>query len=157
MPDEMQKVITSPLFRGIQANDLRPMLQCLGYHVATYQKGECIALEAENTAHIGIILSGAVDMIKEDFWGNKTTFMRLKTQELFGETFTCGSDSRSMVAFWASADAKILFLPFDRVMHTCSMTCVFHHRLIENMVVLIANKNRELMQKIEVISQNTLR
>lgn len=37
------------------------------------------------------------------------------------------------------------------------MTCTFHHRLIENMVQLIGDKNVQLMQKIEVISKKTLR
>lgn len=37
------------------------------------------------------------------------------------------------------------------------MSCPFHHRLIENMVKLIGDKNVQLMQKIEVISKKTLR
>ena len=56
-----------------------------------------------------------------------------------------------------SEDAEILFMPFDRVMHSCTMACVFHHRLIENMVRIIARKNRELMRKIEVVSKRTIR
>ena len=37
------------------------------------------------------------------------------------------------------------------------MACVFHHRLIENMVRIIANKNRDLMRKVEVVSKRTIR
>jgi len=37
------------------------------------------------------------------------------------------------------------------------MSCTFHHRLIENMVRLIGDKNVQLMQKIEIISKKTLR
>ena len=37
------------------------------------------------------------------------------------------------------------------------MACVFHHRLIENMVRVIAAKNQELIRKVEVISKKTLR
>jgi len=43
------------------------------------------------------------------------------------------------------------------VMHSCTMACMFHHQLIENMVHIIANKNRDLMRKVEVISKKTLR
>ena len=50
-----------------------------------------------------------------------------------------------------------MFLPFKKVMHTCSHACVFHHQLIENMVRIIANKNRDLIRKIEVVSKKTLR
>ena len=96
-------------------------------------------------------------MIKEDFWGNKTMLVRMRKDELFGETFACGEDNISVVTFVVSEDAKILFMPFDRVMHSCTLACVFHHRLIENMVHIIAHKNRDLMRKVEVISKKTLR
>ena len=155
----MQKKLktNSPLFEGIKPEDLQAMLTCLGYRIGTYHKGETIALEDEYIKYIGIILEGTVDMIKEDLWGNKTMLVRMRKDELFGETFACGEDSLSVVTFTVIEDASILFLPFDRVMHTCTMTCVFHHRLIENMVHIIANKNRDLMRKVEVISKKNLR
>ena len=149
--------VHSPLFEGIQPDDLNTMLGCIGYHIGTFRKGETLALEDENIKHIGILLSGVVDMIKEDFWGNKTLLVRMHKDELFGETFACGTDTRSIVSFVVSEDAEILFIPFNKVMHTCSMTCVFHHRLIENMIRIIANKSRDLMHKVDVISKKTLR
>jgi CRP-like cAMP-binding protein len=42
-------------------------------------------------------------------------------------------------------------------MHTCTNACAFHHKLIENMVQLIADKNQELMRKVEVVTKKTLR
>ncbi len=149
--------IHSPLFNGISQEDRCTMLGCIGYHIATFQKGEIVAFEDENIKHIGILLSGAVDMIKEDLWGNKTMLVRMRKDELFGETFACGEDNLSVVTFQVSEDARILFLPFDRVMHSCTMACVFHHRLIENMVKIIAHKNRDLMRKAEVVSKRTIR
>jgi len=149
--------VNSPLFEGIQPEDMDAMLGCIGYHISTFKKGDIVAFEAENIKHIGILLSGSVDMIKEDLWGNKTMLVRMRKDELFGETFACGEDNQSMVTFLVSENAKILFMPFDRVMHSCTMACMFHHQLIENMVHIIANKNRDLMRKVEVISKKTLR
>ena len=149
--------VNSPLFDGVNSEDRKTMLGCIGYHIGTFKKGDIVAFEEENIKHIGIIISGAVDMVKEDLWGNKTILVRMRKDELFGETFACGSDNLSVVTFLVSEDARILFMPFDRVMHSCTMACVFHHRLIENMVRIIANKNRDLMRKIEVISKRTLR
>ena len=156
MKDILQGV-NSPLFYGIKPEDLKPMLSCIGYHIGSFRKGDIVAFEEENIQHIGIIISGAVDMIKEDLWGNKTMLVRMRKDELFGETFACGSDNVSVVTFLVSEDAQILFMPFDRVMHSCTMACVFHHRLIENMVHIIANKNRDLMRKVEVVSKRTIR
>ena len=156
MQDFMREV-NSPLFDGIRPEDRKAMLGCIGYHIGSFRKGDIVAFEEENIKHIGILLSGAVDMIKEDLWGNKTMLVRMGKDELFGETFACGEDNLSVVTFMASEDAKILFIPFDRVMHSCTMACVFHHRLIENMVHIIAGKNRDLMRKVEVVSKRTIR
>ena len=149
--------IHSPLFQGIGPEEMLPMFSCIGYHIGTFRKGDIVAFEEENIRHIGIVLEGSVDMVKEDLWGNRTMLLRTHKDELFGETFACGSDSLSLVTFVVSEDAKILFLPFDRVMHSCTMACQFHHRLIENMVRIIADKNRDLMRKVEVVSKRTIR
>ena len=149
--------INSPLFDGIRPEDRQAMLYCIGYHIGTYQKGEIVAFEAENIKHIGILLSGTVDMVKEDLWGNKTMLVRIRKDEMFGETFACGNDNQSVVTFLVSENAKILFMPFGRVMHSCTRACGFHQQLIENMVHIIANKNRDLIRKVEVVSKRTIR
>ena len=149
--------VRSPLFDGISEQERGAMLGCIGYHIGTFKKGGIVALEGENLRHIGIVLSGSVDMVKEDLWGHKTMLLRIRKDEIFGETFACGEDNLSVVTFQVSEDARILFLPFDRVMHSCTMACRFHHQLIENMVHIIANKNRDLMRKVEVVSRRSIR
>ena len=155
--EEILSKVNSPLFDGVSPEDRKTMLGCIGYHIGTFRKGDIVAFEGENLKHIGIVLSGSVDMVKEDLWGNKTMLVRVRRDDLFGETFACGSDNLSVVTFLVSEDARILFMPFNRVMHSCTMACAFHHRLIENMVHIIANKNRDLMRKVEVVSKRSIR
>ena len=151
------KEVNSPLFDGIDPNDRGAMLGCTGYHIGTFKKSETVAFEEENIRHIGILLSGTVDMVKEDFWGNKTMLLRVHKDDLFGETFACGTDNQAVVSFVVSEDAKILFIPFSHVLHTCTMACAFHQRLTENMVRIIAGKNRDLIRKVEVVSKRSIR
>ena len=153
----MVENIRSALFEGIHPSDMDGMFGCIGYHIRSFEKGEIIAFEEENINHVGVVLEGAVDMIKEDIWGNRTMLVRTYPQDVFGETFACGEESASLVTFAAVQDSRILFLPFNRVMHTCSHACQFHQTLVENMVRLIARKNRELMRKVEVVSKKSLR
>ena len=155
--DEILRTVNSALFEGICYEDRRAMLGCIGYHIGTFRKGDIINFEEEKIKHVGIVVEGSVDMIKEDIWGNKTMLVRSRKDDVFAETFACGSDNLSMVTFQVSEDATILFLPFNRVMHNCTMACQFHHQLIENMVHVIANKNRDLMRKVEVVSNRTTR
>ena len=154
---ELLKSVDSPLFAGMSPEDRVSALTCTGYHINTYKKGQIVLFEEEDVKYIGIVLQGTVDMVKEDHWGNKTMLLRLGKSDMFGETFACGEDSLSVVTFVVSTDAKILFMPFHRVMHNCANACAFHQKLIENMVKVIAGKNRELMRKIEVVSKRTIR
>ena len=149
--------IQSALFEGISVQDRRALLGCMGYRVRTFPKGSFVAMEDEKINQIGIILSGTVDMVKEDLWGNRTMLLRMKKNEVFGETFACGDHGNSTVTFVASQTAEILFLPFCRVTRCCSNSCEFHHRLSDNLVGIMANKNRELMRKVEVVTKRTTR
>lgn len=149
--------LQTPLFDGIRMEDMGAMLHCTGYHISSYRKGQIIVLENEEIRHVGIVMSGSVDMVKTDLWGNKTTLIRAWENDLFGESFACGDDTQSAVTFTACEDTEILFIPFHRIMHTCTMACEFHSKLIENMVRIIANKNRDLIRKVEIISKKNLR
>ena len=121
--ENMVKNVRSPLFAGIEPTDMEGMLGCIGYHVRSYQKGEIIAFEEENINHVGVVLEGTVDMIKEDVWGNRTMLLRTYPEDIFGETFACGEDSLSVVTFVASRDCKVLFLsPFSPLQ---SLFCLF--------------------------------
>ena len=149
--------LNSPLFDGVAPEDRKRMLGCIGYHIAKFRKGDIIAFEEEHIRNVGIVLSGSVDMIKEDVWGNKVLVARMGKDELFGETFAWGKNKMSAVTFVVSEEAKVVMLPLDRVMHSCTNICVCHQQLVENMVHIIADKNRDLIRKIEVISKRTIR
>lgn len=157
MEDYIHSLSKLSLFSGIRTEDIDPMLTCLGSYTCNYKKGEFIFLSSEPIQSVGIILQGTIHMIKEDIWGNKTILAFMQKGEIFGETFACGNQLNSAVTFYASTNCKILYMPFYKIIHVCNISCIFHHRLIENMVRLIANKNTHLMEKIEIISKKTLR
>ncbi|MFW5629709.1 MAG: Crp/Fnr family transcriptional regulator [Acetivibrio ethanolgignens] len=146
-----------PLFSGIKEDDIVNVLSCLGAFRKEYKKREYIILCDDDVHSVGVILHGKVQMLREDMWGNKSILTSMITGELFGETFACGSLLRSTVSFLAVEETRVLFLPFEKMMKSCTMSCIFHHRLIENMVTLIADKNVQLMEKIDIISKNSLR
>ena len=149
--------VNSPLFDGIDPEERVKMLSCFGYYLGSFQKGETVAMEGAYIRHVGVVLSGSVDMVKEDIWGNSTLLIRAEKDDVFGETFACGEDKLSDVRFVVPEDTSVLFLSFDRVMHNCANTCQCHRKISDNMVRVIAAKNRELMRKVEVVSKRSIR
>ncbi len=157
MRDYIETISGMPMFAGIKPAELDEMLSCLNSYTREYEKGEYILFADEPVPCVGVVIAGTVQMIKEDLWGGKIILTDCVPGDLFGESFVCAGALYSSVTFKAASDVSVLFMPFDRVMHTCTMACVFHHRLIENMVDLLARKNIRLMEKIEIVSKKTIR
>lgn len=157
MRDYIDQICQMQIFHGINPSELDNMLSCLNSFTKSYQKGEFILLADEPVPCVGVVLVGVVQLLKEDIWGNKAIFAITRSGDLFGETFVCSNNVSTSISFWAASDTEVLFLPFERVLHTCNMACVFHHRLIENMMTMVAQKNMLLMEKIDITSKKTLR
>lgn len=157
MVDVATAAANSALFDGIRPEERSAMLTCLGAQTKTVRKGEFLVLAQDEVRYIGVVLSGEVHMIHEDRWGDKAVLAVIKEGGLFGETFVCGTILQSLVTFQAVKTTTFLTLQFQKVLHVCTQACPFHHRLIENMLHLIATKNAQLMEKLEIVSKKTLR
>lgn len=145
------------LFQGISREELSAVFGCLGCYTKKYKKDQIVILPEDTVQCVGFILKGSIHMLKENVDGEVVLIAPLKVGELFGETFACGNTRASILTFQAASESEVLYLPFYKVLHVCGSACVFHHRLMENMVRLICEKNMRLMEKIEVVSRKTLR
>lgn len=157
MSYDIEQLASMPIFNGIKKEDLPIMLQCIGSHQRSYAKNQIVFLESQEIRTIGVILSGTIHMTKEDADGNKTLLICMKAGEIFGETFACGSSIDTRVNFVTATPCRLMFLPFYKVIRSCTTSCTFHHLLIENLVRLLSDKNQQLISKIEVVSKKTLR
>ena len=146
-----------PLFHGIDSGDLKSLLQCLAPRLSHHEKGEIIYLAGENTHSFGIVLSGQVQVYQEDYYGNKSIFANLNVGDMFGESFACAEIKRLPVSVVTTAESELLFIDCRRLAAPCQSACSFHGSLIRNMLNIIAMKNIELTQKIEITSRRTTR
>ena len=72
-----------PLFDGIAAQDLGAMLGCLRARVMPMKKGQTLLREGDSTESIGIVLSGAVQILREDYFGNRSIMGHIGPTQLF--------------------------------------------------------------------------
>ena len=146
-----------PLFEGIAENEMPSLLTCLSAVVRTYEKDEFIFSVGEPASWVGIIRSGDVHVVKEDFLGNRTIIAALSTGEIFGEAFACARTKNLPVSAVATTECEIILIDFQKIISTCSSSCGFHSRMIENMLGIVASKNVVLNQKVEIISKRSTR
>jgi CRP-like cAMP-binding protein len=133
------------------------MLSCLGVKYKKYEKRSIIVLAEDNADHVGIVLGGAVLIVKEDFVGNRSIVDRIGQYDMFGEAFACAGIQKSPVTVVAAENCEIMWIQFRRIINTCSTSCIFHSKLIENMMKLLALKNLQMNKKLEITSKRNLR
>lgn len=146
-----------PLFKGVEVENLDSLLYCMRSYVHSYKKGEHINLSNGKGQNVGVVLKGSVNMVKTDIWGKDTLLTYMGEGEIFGETMAAQKEEDAYITFLASSNTEILFLSFEQAIHVCKNRCAFHYQLIENLFDLIGKKNQQLMEKIEVTSQGSLR
>lgn len=155
--DTNELVRDCPLFWNIDPEDLTAMLRCLSAREVTVDRGDFIDTQPGETPLMGVVLEGSVEMLSEDLFGKRSILTVLTVGSLFGETWSCLKARNRAVAYRASEKGRILLLNYDRILHACKLVCRFHHRMIENMVERIAEKNLELIEKLEVTSRTSIR
>ena len=146
-----------PLFDGIRQEELSAMLACLGGNVSAAAKNQVIFHEGDPANHVGVILSGAAQIVKEDFYGTRSIVARVGPTELFGESFACAGISALPVSVVAVEDSRVMLLDCRRVTVSCTNACAFHSRMIFNLLRVVAAKNLVFNQKIEITSKRTTR
>lgn len=146
-----------PLFDGIEAGQMTAMLGCMGAKVKEYGKGESVFAEGEAAVYVGVVLSGSAQIVREDFYGNRSIVASIEPGQLFGETFACAGAARIPVSVVSVERSEIMLVDCRRITVTCSNACAFHGRMILNLLRVVAQKNMVLNRKIEITSKRTTR
>lgn len=144
-----------PLFEGIDSIELETMIGCLGGKISVVSKGDPVFLEGDSAQLVGVVLSGAVQVIQDDYYGNRSILCILQPGESFGEVFSCAGLDTMPVSVIAYKDSQVLLLDCRRVLTVCSHSCRFHTLLIQNLLKGIAQKNLAFTQKIRYMSKKT--
>ncbi len=145
------------LFREIDEAEMAAMLDCLGATVKAYRKGTYIWAAESKALQVGIVLSGSANIVKEDYWGNRTILAKAEKGEMFGEAFSCANLERLPVGVVAAENTEIMLIDCKRIITTCSSACLFHTKLIQNMMKTLAEKNIIMTQKMDHMGRRTTR
>lgn len=154
---KIETISKSVLFQNISPTDAESVLKCLSAVRKQYKKGEIVFHAGEKARSMGLVVSGSVDIVRDDLWGNRQILGTAKPGELFGESYACMPGEIFMVTAQASEDSEILFLEVGKILTTCSPACEFHSRLIHNLLYVLAEKNLALTRKIDHMGKRNIR
>ena len=147
----------SPLFAGISLTDLNSMLPCLSAKALDIDKNAPVFLEGEPAAYVGFVLSGAVQVVRDDYYGNRSVLTVAEPGDLFAEVFSCAGLEHLPVSVFALKQSRIMLFDCKKILTVCSSSCSFHTLLVNNLLQVVARKNLTLNQKIHCMSQRSTR
>lgn len=145
------------LFNGIEEESFSEMLSYLDAYEKTYEKNDPILNAGDPVVNVGIVLDGLIHIVKEDINGNRAIVSEFGKNHIFAEAFCCARLEKMPVSVISASKSSIFFVNYGKIMKECGGKRHFHHKLIENMLMIMAKKNLVLNQKIEYVSKRTTR
>lgn len=150
------QVKNSSLFYGISDEELRGILECFRARVRTYDSGEVIIRQGERVLNLYMVLEGCVNIEKDSFWGRRIIVSRVNPNENIALAFVAAKNVSNVDAV-AAKKTKLLVLSYEKCTSMCQNACTRHRVLINNMFEILSKENIELIQKIENVSQKSIR
>ena len=146
-----------PLFAAVERENYDRMLRCFDAHVVKFRKNRPVFMEGEPAKWVGIVLTGAVQIIREDYMGNRTILSMAGPGQLFGEGFACAGVESLPVSMVTATDSEIMLIECSHVLTVCHNVCQHHTQMIQNLLHSVAQSNLRLSEKIEILSKRTTR
>ncbi|MBQ7378537.1 MAG: Crp/Fnr family transcriptional regulator [Clostridia bacterium] len=145
------------LFEGVEDQHLITMLSCLGAKREVFDKKYTIFAEGNPAKFFGILLSGSAQIIRHDYYGNRSIVSGIVPGELFCESFACAGVPTLPVSIIANEPCEVLLIDSSHVLHTCSNGCDFHRKMIYNLMRDLAAKNIMFHQKLDITGKRSTR
>lgn len=145
------------LFKGVSGEDCKRMIKCFNPEIRRFRSGGHITYLTECRDIIGIILSGSAIMVRYDINGVRTIIESIETQGIFGETISSADSRHDNIEIVCEKDCEIMFVKKSEITKRCENACLCHSRVVENLLELMSEKTRLLSERIEVLSQRTIK
>ena len=152
MEKYLSVICASRLFSGVDPDRAALLLPRLSPRFTDYGRGDYILHAGEPVSSLGLVLSGRVLVVKEDFWGGRNLLSSLGPGQCFAETFACVPGSVLGVSVVADAPCRILFLSAREMLSSPD-----HSPLVRNLLTDMAGKNLGFTEKLTHLGQRTTR
>lgn len=149
--------LKNELFAGIREEELLPLLQCFQAKKERFRKGTLLFSAGDRVTATGIVLSGRINTVYEDIFGGRSIIDVMEEGKLFCDAFSCTQWQRLPLHVVAQTDCEVLLIESEKLLNSCSKACVFHQRLLQNLIRILAEKYATLNRKIIHLSGRSTR
>lgn len=146
----------SPLFDDIGKIEGKRLAGCLKPVISKYEDGEIIAAEGTSVNKVGIVVSGAVDIVKYGTAGNRIILDTVGKGDMFGETAAFSKEGEWPATVESHSDTRVLFITASSITANCRQLCPAHTQIQKNMLSILAEKTMRLTRRIAYMGMKRL-
>ncbi len=152
--EELQGV---PLFKDLLPDEIEKFMKFTGTTIRRYHRGERVLEAFAPNANIGIIVSGEAQILSLDRLGNEIVGHALESGAMFGTVSAILGEDLIAASVQLTTDAVIMWLPYRSLLIAGPKLGRMHGIVMKNLLETFSRKNVLMMQKVELLSQKTLR
>ena len=156
MTENIEIIKKCSLFVGMSDEDISEITECLSEGEKNYPKGCCILHAGSRTNSAGLVLSGSVLIVQEDFWGNRNIVAGIESGDMFAESFACTPNAVMNVSVFADTPCRVLWLNIRKLLEN-EESCVLKNKVIMNMLTELSEKNLRFSEKLSHMGKRTTR
>lgn len=153
----ISKLQNLQLFKGLCAEEIEKFITSTGTTIKKYKRGERILEAFAKNSNIGILITGEAQILAMDWLGNESIGHNLDPGAMFGTTSAILSEDEIGTSIELTKDAQVLWIPYKSLLTAGSKLGRIHGIVMKNFLEAFSVKNVLMMQKIEILSQKTLR
>lgn len=128
---------------------------CVNSYEKIFKNKELILSSGQNKKQLAFIISGTAQIIKTDIDGNQTIIKVLKENDIFSYQFFNTFEDEFYII--STSTTAIKFIDYYNLIKNCTKECPYHNELVLYLFELLVRESRELNEKIELLSQKTVR
>lgn len=129
---------------------------CSKVQIKEFSKGETVTTYIEKRNQLCILISGEADLVRYDFYGQKTIIGHFNENDTFGEVFYPTNTNNELFVV-AKKKCKVLFYTYDNIEQKCRKNCSFHNILVNFLSKLLLEKIVNLNTRVELLSKRNIR
>lgn len=128
---------------------------CVNIQKKNFSNKEVIINNNTTKKQIGFIIYGKANIMKTDINGNTTILRDLKVNDIFSNLFFQNTEDEIYIV--SNKETEVIFIDYYAILKSCTKNCPFHSNLILTLYDLLINDNKKQNEKIELLSQKTVR
>ena len=145
----------SVLFSSLSDKDFDKMLKYLKASEAEYRQGDVLQLPGRPMDRFGYVLSGVVQVYRDEPDGTRSIMASNGAGGSFGEFFCFLRVKDVPVSIVAAEDCRVLWLRMDNIISPPPGNC--DHDTVNRVISSFARRGLDMNDRIQVLSQRSLR